>query len=82
MNEYVRVSNALYHEFETAANNNQECEVVYLNDDNKVSIKSKILKFKNINGTEYMDVKDGVTIRLDKIITFNGESTKNLNHYL
>lgn len=82
MNEYVRVSNALYNEFETAANSDKECEVVYLNEEGKVSIKSKIVKFKNINGTEYMDVKDGVSIRLDKIVTFNGESTKNLNHYL
>jgi len=81
MNNYIRISNELYNEFETAAKKNQECEFTYVNKNDELSIKSKITKFMNINGSEYMDVEDGTRIRLDKIVTFNGENTKILNHY-
>lgn len=82
MNNYVRISNELYKEFEKVFNKKEECELIYLNkSENKVSIKSRILKFLNIDGTEYMDVNDGTRIRLDKILAFNGEETKYLNHY-
>jgi len=79
--KYVRISNELYHEFETAAKKDKECEFVYLDNNNEVSIKTKILQFTNINQEEYMAVKDGINIRLDKIVSFNGENTKILNHY-
>lgn len=79
---YVRVSNELFKEFEKPYKKNEECEVVYLdNKKDKVSIKSRILKFLNIDGSEYMDTLSGRRIRLDKIIFFNGEETKYLNHY-
>ena len=81
MNAYVRVSNELYDEFETAANKDIECEFSYLNDENEVNIKTKIVKLKNIEGTEYMDIEEGKSIRLDKIVSFNGLNTKVLNHY-
>lgn len=82
MKNYVRISNELFKEFERALKKGQECSLVYLNNNNnKVSIKSKILKFLNIDGSEYMDIKNGERIRLDKIITFNGDETKYLNHY-
>lgn len=82
MNNYVRVSNELFNEFNRALKKGQECSVVYLNKNNdKVSIKSKIAKFLIVDGSEYMDTKIGERIRLDRIIKFNGDETKYLNHY-
>ena len=49
MNSYVRVSNELFKEFDKIFKRKEECELVYFNNSNdKVSIKSKILKFLNI----------------------------------
>jgi hypothetical protein len=82
INNYVRISNELFKEFDKLCKRKEECELVYFNNSNdKVSIKSKILKFLNIDGSEYMDVQEGNRIRLDKIISYNGEDTKSLNHY-
>lgn len=82
INNYVRISNELFKEFDKLYKRKVECELVYFNNNNdKVSIKSKILKFLNIDGSEYMDINEGTRIRLDKIISYNGESTKYLNHY-
>jgi len=82
ISNYVRISNELYREFEKLYKKKEECELVYLNKSNdKVSIKSKILQFLNIDGSEFLDVKEGTRIRLDKIVSYNGESTKHLNHY-
>jgi hypothetical protein len=82
INNYVRISNELFKEFDKLCKRNEECELVYFNNSNdKVSIKSKILKFLNIDGSEFMDVQEGDRIRLDKIVSYNGEDTKSLNHY-
>jgi|GEM_PF-1754884 len=82
MRNYVRISNELFKEFERALRKEQECSFIYLNKNNdKVSIKSKISKFLNIDGSEYMDTNIGERIRLDKIVTFNGDDTRYLNHY-
>ncbi|WP_072682321.1 hypothetical protein [Arcobacter sp. LA11] len=82
MNRYVRISNELFKEFEKIFKKEEECELVYLNNNNdKVNIKSKILEFLNIEGSEYMDTKEGTRIRLDKIVSLNGEDIKYLNHY-
>ena len=81
MSKYIRISNALYNEFEAAAKKEKECKLTYVENKDECSITSKIVKFMNINGSEYMDVEDGTRIRLDKIVTFNGEDTKILNHY-
>lgn len=82
INRYVRISNELYKEFEKVFKRKEECELVFLNKDNdKISIKSRILDFLNIDGSEYMDTTTGTRIRLDKIISLNGEDVKYLNHY-
>ncbi len=82
INGYVRISNELFKEFEKVFKKKEECELVFLDNKNdKISIKSKILEFLNIDGSEYMDTKIGTRIRLDKIISLNGEDIKYLNHY-
>ena len=64
IDKYVRVSNELFKEFDRLYKRKEECELVYFNNSNdKVSIKSKILKFLNIDGSEFMDVKEGKRIR-------------------
>ncbi len=82
INSYVRISNELFKEFEKVFKKKEECELVFLNKNNdKVSIKSKILEFLNIDGSEYMDTNIGTRIRLDKIVSLNGEDIGYLNHY-
>lgn len=82
VNCYVRISNEFFKELEKPFKKNEECEVVYLNEKkDKVSIKSRILNFLNIDGSEFMDTAEGSRIRLDKIVLFNGEDIKYLNHY-
>lgn len=82
MNSYVRVSNELFKEFDKLFKKKEECELVFLNNNNnKESIKSRILDFLNIDGSEYMDTNTGARIRLDKVISINGEDIKYLNHY-
>jgi len=81
-NKYVRVSNELYKEFEKVFKRKQECKLTYLNKNNKkVSIKSKILDFLNIDGAEFIDTNIGKRIRLDKVVSLNDEDIKYLNHY-
>lgn len=83
MNSYVRVSNELFKEFDKLFKNKEECELVFFNEKNhKESIKSKILKLLNIDGAEYMDTNVGKRIRLDKVISINGEDVEPLNHYV
>lgn len=82
INSYVRISNELYKEFESVFQKQEVCDLVFYNNKKeKISIKSKILKFLSIEGSEYMDTNVGTRIRLDKIISLNGEETKSLNHY-
>ena len=81
MNNYVRVSNELYNEFEIVARAKQECDLTYLNDNDEVNVKAKIDKLKSVDGAEFMDTENGMTIRLDKVIVLNGMETKPLNHY-
>ena len=82
INHYTRISNELYREFEKVFKKKEECQLVFLNENNdKESIKSKILEFLNIDGSEYLKTNRGTRIRLDKIVSLNGEDIKYLNHY-
>jgi len=82
LDKYVRISNELYREFDKIFKRKEECQLTFLNDeDEQISIKSKISKFTNINGSEFMDINDGMRIRLDKIIALNGQYTKDFNNY-
>ena len=82
INRYIRISNELYKEFEKVFKKKEVCELVFLNKDNdKVSTKSKIMDFLNIDGSEYLKTNKGTRIRLDKIVSLNGEDVKYLNHY-
>lgn len=82
LDNYTRISNKLFKELEKPFKKNEECELIYLNNNKeKISIKSKILNFLDVNGSEYMDLLEGTRVRLDKIVLFNGKETKPLNHY-
>lgn len=82
MNNYIRISNQLYSEFEKVFKKQEECELVYLDKNNcTVNIKSKILNIFDIHGDEYMSINENMNVRLDKITYLNGEETKVLNHY-
>lgn len=78
---YVHVSSDLYKEFEKAAKKDLECEIIYLDKTNEITLNSKIVDLKNINNSEFMETEDGTVIRLDRIVEFNGLETSELNHY-
>jgi len=81
MRNYIPVSCALYDEFEAAATKKQDCEIVYLEQEEEKLVKTKIIDFKNYDKFEFMVLQDGTKVRLDRVLSFNGSDTRSLNHY-
>jgi Rho-binding antiterminator len=81
MKKYIPVSCALYDEFENAAVKKQECEIVYLEEDQEKSVKTRISTFKSFERQEFMILEDGTNVRLDRVVSFNGSPTKRINCY-
>ena len=72
MDEYKNISCNFYDELESASVKKVLSTIVYINDRNeKVSLDGLIVDFKIFDKTEYLILKDGQKIRLDKIILFN-----------
>lgn len=81
MKNYIPISCALYDEFEAASVKRQECEIVYIDENMEKSVKTKIMNFKSFERQEFMILEDGTNVRLDRVVAFNGTSTKRLNCY-
>lgn len=82
MNRYVNVSNDLYEVLEDAAIKHKECDIVYKNNKKECELHAKVKDLKNVNLQEFLELEDGTVIRLDKIVEFNGNETRELNRYL
>lgn len=74
---YEPISCAFYDELESAAVKKLQCEIVYLEGDEKRTISTKIVDFKTIEKQEFMVLENKKIIRLDKIIAFNSISKEN-----
>lgn len=81
MKSYVPVSCELYDKFEAAATKKQECEIVYVDNEVEKSVNTRIVNFKNFEKQEFMVLLDGSVVRLDRVVSFNGDATKTINCY-
>lgn len=80
MDEYKRIACHFYDELEAASVKKILSDIVFINENNeKNQIKALIVDFKIFNTCEYLILKDGQKIRLDKILLFN---TKNPKDYI
>ncbi len=71
MSTYVPISCSFYDELEAAAVKKVYSKIVYKENSEKKVIEGYVIDFKNINKEEFMILKDGTSIRLDMIISFN-----------
>lgn len=81
MNNYVQVSCDLYDMFEEASTNKVDCEITFVKDNKELTINTKIINLKSVSGSEFMETENGIVIRLDKIVKFNGKATASVNYY-
>lgn len=79
-NNYIPISCAFYDEFEAAAVKKVQCEIVYLENNEKKCVHAKVVDFKSINKEEFMILDNNLQIRLDKILLFNGISPKDKDY--
>ena len=81
MDEYKRIACNFYDELEAASVKKVLSTIVFHNEkDEKETIVDFVIDFKIFDKAEYMVLKDGKKIRLDKIIEFNEKNPKNYTH--
>ncbi|WP_072682619.1 Rho-binding antiterminator [Arcobacter sp. LA11] len=79
-NDYIPIPCAFYDELEAAAVKKIDCEIVYLDKENKKTINTKVVDFKTSNKEEFVILANNQKIRLDKIVLFNNLSPKDKNY--
>lgn len=72
MDAYTLVSCDFHDELESLATLRQECWIVYKNDDDEViEVKGRIVDVYAANQADFIKLKDGTEIRLDRIVSVN-----------
>lgn len=75
---YTPISCSYYDELEAFATLRQICTVNYSDLEGESTIvKSRILNLYTKNKIEYMQLENGLTIRLDQLISVNGKLLRN-----
>mgnify|MGYP003480575962 FL=1 len=77
-NKYQTVSCHFYDELEALAVKKVLSNITYLENENEVNVEDLIVDFKTKNKEEFLILKNGTQIRLDKIVRINGINTPNL----
>ena len=73
--KYIPISCTFYDRLEEWATLRKECEIEYRQDSEKIkSIQGRIVDFFIKEGIEYLKLKSGEEIRLDYLISVNGET--------
>ncbi|MFA9239971.1 MAG: transcriptional antiterminator Rof [Candidatus Paceibacteria bacterium] len=70
-NKYQTVSCHFYDELETLAVKKVLSKITYLENENEINIEDLIVDFRTRNKEEFLILKNGTQIRLDKIIKIN-----------
>ena len=70
---YQPIDCNFYDILEATAVRRKVATIVYLNENQEVTIQSKILALFTKNSEEFMVLENDLTIRLDKLISVNGE---------
>ena len=70
-NKYQTVSCHFYDELETLAVKKVLSKITYSENENEIDIEELIVDFRTRNKEEFLILKNGTQIRLDKIIKIN-----------
>jgi Rho-binding antiterminator len=74
MDKYTLVNCDFYDRLEAWATLRQICQIIYRNTNSeKIQVQSRIVDVYAAKGADFLKLEDGVEIRLDKIISVNGE---------
>ena len=80
-NPYQSVSCSFYDELEALATLRRICTIRYRTETGEaVSIESKIIDLYTVNKSEFLKLKDGTEIRLDRLISVDGKPVSFTNH--
>lgn len=72
MDAYIPVSCDFHDELEALATLRQECRIVYYNAANElVEVQDRIVDVYAANKADFLKLKDGTEIRLDRIVSVN-----------
>ncbi len=70
--KYNPIECADYDRLEAWATEGVTCEIKYTKDGHEQNVLSKIITFEIKDGVEYLIGEDGLTIRLDELVSVNG----------
>ena len=70
---YKPISCIFYDYLEEAATLNKVSNIEYLEENSIVQVESKIQTLEIKNKVEYMVLENGLSIRLDNLLSFNGK---------
>jgi len=74
MDEYILVDCGFHDELEALATLRQQCQIIYCNQANqKVEVETRIVDVYAFNKADFIRLKDGTEIRLDRIESVNGK---------
>ncbi len=75
--KYQPINCHFYDELELLAIRQKNCVIIYLDEtDNQLEKSAVITDFKIIDAAEYMLLKDGDKIRLDRLVAVDGKVLK------
>lgn len=75
MNAYTPVSCDFHDQLEAFATLHQDCDLVYHDEANQVvEVSDRIVDVYASNHADFLKLKNGTEIRLDRIISVNGQS--------
>jgi Rho-binding antiterminator len=75
MDVYVPVSCDFHDQLAALATLRQKCQIVYRTEaDDVIEVEGWIIDVYAANRADYLKLKDGAQIRLDRIISVNGET--------
>jgi len=75
-NKYKPVACHFYDELEAAAVKRVLNKIVYFDENEEKTVEDYLIDLKTIEKQEFMILKSGLQIRLDKIVDFNGLNPK------
>ncbi len=80
-NPYQQVSCSFYDELEALATLHRICTIRYRTETGEaVSIESQIIDLYTANKSEFLKLKDGTEIRLDRLISVDGKPVSFTNY--
>jgi Rho-binding antiterminator len=69
---YTPINCDFYDILEAASTLRQNCEIVYVADDQETIVQGRISNLYALDGEEFMLINDSLRLRLDAIVSVNG----------